>query len=242
MLLDKAHVPSRVTSTDQAHDAILAAILDGSIPPGTALPLKELASSLGMSMMPVRESIRQLEATGLVEIEPHRGARVRPVTDEDLEDTYLTRIEIEGALTAIAAQRFDEQHAVSARKSLAEQDLAIERHDLVAARAAHEEFHYSIYRASGSTWLMRAIGPTWRNSERYRAPGMMSEPSNIAKRRAEHELILQSCIERDPVRARAALSEHLLSTVRGLNPSAAERIDKGRAARIGTPAEDSPGG
>jgi DNA-binding GntR family transcriptional regulator len=228
-LLSQVHAPTRVTSTEQAHDAILAAILDGSLPPGTALPLKELSESLGMSMMPVREAIRRLEASGLVANEPHKGARVRSVSDEDLEDTYIARIEIEGALTALAAVRFDDDHARAARRALDEQHEAIGRDDLVAARNAHEEFHQAIYRAAGSSWLLRAIAPTWRNSERYRSPGMMAEPANIATRRAEHERILQSCIDRDPASARAALADHLLSTVRGLNPQAATRIESALA-------------
>ncbi|MFF1832496.1 GntR family transcriptional regulator [Paenarthrobacter sp. NPDC058040] len=213
----------RVTTTDQAYNAILTAILDGSIPAGAALPLQELAKSLGMSMMPVREAIRQLEATGIIEMVRHKGARVRPVSDADLEDTYTARIELEGVLVDLAARRFDAADAVKARAFLDEQQVAIANGDAVAARMAHQNFHFSIYESAGSEWLCRSVWPTWHNSERYRSLGM-SDPKTVSSRRAEHEAILQACIDHDPVRSRAALREHLMTTVKQLNPAVAERL------------------
>lgn len=222
--------PRRTTSTDQAYEAILAAILDGAVLPGAALPLQELATSLGMSMMPVREAIRQLEATGIIEIEPHRGARVRPVSPEDLEDTYIARIELEGVLVQRAAERFDDDHAQMARAILRDHRLASERGDLISARELHRLFHHTIYEAAGSTWLLRSIRATWQNSERYRSPGM-SAPATADSRRVEHSEILEACIERDPLRARDALAAHLISTVRGLDPAIADRLDRMFASR-----------
>lgn len=222
MSLPQLQTP-RVTTTDQAYNAILAAILDGSIPPGAALPLQDLARSLGMSMMPIREAIRQLEATGIIEIEPHKGARVRPVSDADLEDTYMARIELEGILVDLAARRFTAEDEKKARAVLDEQQLALRRGNAVAAKEAHQNFHFAIYRAAGSEWLCRSVWPTWHNSERYRSPGM-SDPATVELRRAEHEAILQACVENDPARGRAALRDHLMTTVEHLNPAVAERL------------------
>ncbi|MGQ4598109.1 FCD domain-containing protein [Nocardia sp. R6R-6] len=215
--------PARTTTTDQAYNAILSAILDGSIPAGAALPLQHLAKDLGMSMMPVREAIRQLEATGIIEVEPHRGARVRSLTDEDLIDTYLTRIVLEGALVKQAAQNFDTDTARTAREALDAQQLALRLDDQAGARKAHEDFHFTVYRAAGSPWLFRSIGPTWHNSERYRA-GALADPVQVEYRRREHELILDRCLARDPVEAYQALEAHLLSTVEGFHAEAAARL------------------
>lgn len=219
----KLRPPARTTTAGQAYTAILSAILDGSIPAGAPLPLQQLAKDLGMSMMPVREAIRQLEATGIIEVEAHRGARVRPLTDEDLIDTYLTRIVLEGTLVKQAAETFDAESARTAREALDAQQLALRLGDPVGARKAHEAFHFTVYRAAGSAWLFRSIGPTWHNSERYRAAGL-ADPTEVEIRRREHEQILDSCVAHDPGEAYQALTQHLLSTVEGVNAAAARHL------------------
>lgn len=217
--------PVRTTTTDQAYNTILSAILDGSIPAGSALPLQQLAKDLRMSMMPVREAIRQLEATGIIAVEPHRGARVRPLTDDDLIDTYLTRIVLEGALVKQAAENFDAETAGTAREALDAQQLALRLGDQAGARKAHEDFHFTVYRAAGSHWLFRSIGPTWHNSERYRAAAL-ADPTEVDIRRHEHELILEHCLAHDQGEAYQALKAHLLSTVQGVNGEAAARLSE----------------
>ncbi|KQU01959.1 hypothetical protein ASG56_20800 [Rhodococcus sp. Leaf7] len=215
--------PERTTTTDQAREAILRAILDGRIPSGSPLRLQQLADDLGMSMMPIREAIRHLEATGIIEVERHRGARVRPLSDDDLADTYFTRIMLEGTLVRQAAFSVDDTVASDAMQALDAQQLALQLGDRTAARIAHEKFHFTIYRAADLSWLMRSIGPTWQNSERYRAHALADE-AGVAVRRTEHESILAACVARDPDRAVHALQEHLLATVQGIDPAIADRI------------------
>lgn len=221
----RLRAPARTTTADQAYNTLLAAILDGSIPPGAALPLQQLARELGMSMMPVREAIRALESTGIIEVEAHRGARVRSLTDEDLIDTYLTRIVLEGALVRRAAKRIDADAARTARAALDTQQLALSIGDRAGARTAHEDFHFAVYRAAGSPWLFRSIGPTWHNSERYRAAAL-ADPVEVEIRRREHELIVDRCLDRDATGAYEALKAHLLSTVREFHVDAAARLSE----------------
>lgn len=64
------------------------AILDGRLPAGTALRQQELAILFGVSRMPVREAMRQLEAQSLLHIESHKGAVVAPLIGEDATDAY----------------------------------------------------------------------------------------------------------------------------------------------------------
>ena len=218
--------PQRTTTTEQAYQSILAAILDGSIPAGAPLRLQELAEGLGMSMMPIREAIRQLESVGVIESAAHRGARVRPTSDEDLEDTYLTRLTLEGTLTRRAAARFDATDAAEARQALTTLQQLIDNDDDPAAiRQAHKNFHYRIYQAAGSTWLLRSTEPTWHNSERYRAPSMADKDMLLA-RNLEHEAILNSCVTHQPQAAQQALNKHLLHTVTVLNPDVAQRLTR----------------
>lgn len=205
--------PKRTTTTDQAYEAILAGILGGAIAPGEQLVLQDLADELGTSLQPVREAIRRLDATGIIEVVPHRGARVRPLTDEDFDDTYRARLGIEPILVEYAAEQFTAEDAEIASAALARQQAAVERGDVAEASRAHEEFHFAVYRAARSPWLFRSMLPTWRNAERYRIGGLVDRAA-VAQRLVEHQAILDACIRHDAPAARAALRDHLERTVR----------------------------
>ena len=217
--------PSRSTTTQQAYNTILAAIVEGTIPPGSPLRLQDLSDSLGMSMMPIREALRQLESIGVIENIPHRGARVCEVSPEDLADTYLTRLVQEGALVRLAAPLFDDAAAHDCEATLDEQREALDRGDLAAARLAHERFHFRIYEAAGARWLLRSLAPAWRNSERYRAAST-ADPATVRRRRHEHERILHACVEHRADAAQRALEDHLLSTVGDIDAKLAKQVKK----------------
>src|ERR1700729_2607374 len=76
------------TLAEKAFQTLHAAIITGRLRPGTRLPIEELAELLRMSPMPIREALRRLDAAGLVENIPHRGARVTELSITDLEEVY----------------------------------------------------------------------------------------------------------------------------------------------------------
>jgi DNA-binding GntR family transcriptional regulator len=200
------------TASEVAARLILDAIVDGRFPPGAPLRLQDLSGQLGMSMMPVREAIRKLAAMDIVELEPRRGARVRETSLEDLQDTYFSRMVLETAAIREAALRSSPRDDERATAALVEQEEAQARGDLVAARDAHERFHFALYEASGRTWLVRSILPAWRNSERYRVATLTWEET--AKDRArEHQEMLAAVRVGDAEAAAAALAAHLQHSV-----------------------------
>jgi DNA-binding GntR family transcriptional regulator len=201
-----SRAPQR-TLADSATSALHDAILTGELTAAAPLRLGELASALGMSMMPVREALRRLAAIGLVEIIPHKGAWVRELTADDAQDTLDTRIALETVAIQKAAVRFTEQDAEGAAAELQEHVTAAKQGDNVASRLAHTQFHFTIYQASGSRWLLRALEPVWQNSERYRfaGPRRSSLPASIR----EHQAILDACIAHDSEGAVEALVRHL---------------------------------
>lgn len=204
--------PQRRTAAEEAESALLRGIMDGSIKAGAPLRLQDLAGQLGMSMMPIREALRRLENLGLIEIIPHRGAWVRPLTRADLFDTYFTRLHLEGQALLAAAERIQRSELRRAHGQLAEKRAADARGDLTAAREFHERFHFGLYAASGSAWLMRCIEPAWRNAERYRVESMR-DPDHFRARDEEHSLILDALARGDGVEAVSLLVSHLRSSV-----------------------------
>lgn len=206
--LPESQLPQR-TLADTATSALHDAILTGELASGAPLRLGELASALGMSMMPVREALRRLAGMGLVEIVPHKGAWVRELTLADAQDTLDTRIALETLLIQRAASSFSTEAAQSAATELQRHVEAARRGDNVAARLAHTQFHFSIYRASGSQWLLRALEPVWQNSERYRFAGPDRQSSSLPASTKEHQAILDACAAHDGDGAVQALMDHL---------------------------------
>lgn len=199
------------TLAEQAVADLQEAILTGELAPGTPLRLAHLAQLLDMSPMPVREAVRQLERLGLAEHVPHRGARVSALSVDDLHDTYEARLAVEGLAVRRAAARFSAEDAERCASLLAEHVRAYRGGDHRRSRDLHTDFHFSLYAASGSEWLLRLIRPLWQNSERYRIASLY-ERASLERRRREHQRILDACVAGNPGEAEAGLRDHLVGT------------------------------
>ena len=97
-------IPRGVLS-DAVKDRLLEQIVDGTYPPGSRIVETRVARELGTSQAPVREALRDLEALGVVEISPFRGARVRRPGLEELLEGYVVRAELEAMAVRLALPR-----------------------------------------------------------------------------------------------------------------------------------------
>src|SRR3954452_11438056 len=95
----------RRTMAEYALEELREAIILGELPAGTPLKLDELAKSLDMSISPIREAVRRLEALGLAEHIPHQGARVLDFDPDDLRDLFEVRLALESLAVRRAAER-----------------------------------------------------------------------------------------------------------------------------------------
>jgi DNA-binding GntR family transcriptional regulator len=199
---------SHRTLAERVFNDVRRAIVSGELRPGRRLPIEELAQALDVSPMPVREALRRLEAVGLVEHAPHRGARVSVPSADDLADLVRARIALEPLATSLAADGFADEQGHLAEAALGVYHAAATAGDVPAAFAADFDFHFTIYRSAGSAWLMRLITPLWESSERYRragAPGTYE----FAEREAEHGAILDALSAHDGHQAGQAMQHHL---------------------------------
>jgi DNA-binding GntR family transcriptional regulator len=197
------------TMAEYALEELREAIILGELPEGTPLRLDELARSLGMSISPIREAVRQLEALGLAKHVPHQGAKVIDFDPDDLRDLFEVRLGLETLAVRRAAERFTADLAERARLHLDRLDDARSTGDVRAAMRAHTDFHFTLYDASGSAWLTSLIRPAWDRSERFR-PALLSPGGRLQQRHRElDERLLMACVEQDPEAAASALYEHL---------------------------------
>lgn len=204
------------TLAEKAYVSMHDAIVRGDLQPGERLPIEELAEVFEMSPMPIREALRRLDAAGLVENVPHRGARVTDLSLADLREVYEARLALEPIALEQAAGRFSDEDAERGRERLDTLN-AFGDGSSPDAWAAHTAFHFALYEAAGSPWMLRLIRPLWESSERYRlaAPALR----RLSMRRSEHERILEACVERRPAVARAELHNHLSRTANTVAPS-----------------------
>jgi DNA-binding GntR family transcriptional regulator len=201
------------TLAEKAYETLHAAIISGALRPGTRLPIEELAEHLEMSPMPIREAVRRLDAVGLVDNVPHRGARVTQLSVTDLAEVYEARLALETVAMRRAAARFTNARAEHARQCLA--GLENTADDTSAATSeAHADFHFVFYEAAESAWLLRLIRPAWQVSERYALE--WPQVRQLDERAAEHREILAACEAHNPDRAVEALRDHLARTANSL--------------------------
>jgi DNA-binding GntR family transcriptional regulator len=194
---------------EAALERLREAIILGELTPGAPLRLEDLARSLGMSISPIREAVRQLEARGLAEYVPHVGAKVMGLDVEELRELFSIRLALETMALRRAADLFAPEDEESARAALAAFDRARHGNDPRAAVRAHTEFHFTLYGASHSTWLLRLIRPAWDSCERYR-PVLLGARGTLQERHAELDVeLVAACAAHDPERAAAALHAHL---------------------------------
>jgi DNA-binding GntR family transcriptional regulator len=201
------------TLAEKAYETLHAAIISGVLRPGARLPIEELAEHLQMSPMPIREAVRHLDAVGLVDNVPHRGARVTELSVTDLAEVYEVRLALETLAMRRAAVAFTDAHAAHARRCLIELENTTDDAS-VAASEAHTQFHFAFYEAAQSAWLLRLVRPTWQVSERYALE--WPQVRRLQERAGEHREILAACVAREPDRAAAALYEHLAITANSL--------------------------
>src|SRR5689334_25063716 len=115
----------RQTLTTMTADAIRERILRGRYPEGEPLRQDAIGAELGVSRIPVREALRQLEAEGLVTFNPHRGAVVSTLSLKQIQELFELRAEIEGDLIRRAIPHMTPEDHVRADEILDAYEVAL---------------------------------------------------------------------------------------------------------------------
>jgi DNA-binding GntR family transcriptional regulator len=196
------------TSTVRVRDELQHAILEGVLKPGERLRAEALAQRFGTSRTPIREALLQLEAQGLVEVEPNRGAVVRAFDREDLLDLYSVRALLEPAAAARAATRIGDDD-IARLQDLCESA----QHATVDEQIAYnEDFHRIIVEAAGSRRLTVAMRAASGIPRAFRSRFWDSE-----EQRAEsllcHRRLVSAFRVRDAQLAEAVMRMHILGAV-----------------------------
>lgn len=186
------------------------AILSGEIAPGQRIGQEEVAARFGASRLPVREALRMLEAEGLTEHLPRRGARVPALSQHEVSVVYQMRERMEPLALLESMPHLD----AADLEHLEELQRRIEGNaDVAAFVALDREFHLHSYRGCTIDSLTSAVTRLWNTTQHYRRAFVsLSGPGRMWVVNAEHRLILDALERRDGADAERYLVGHIRRT------------------------------
>jgi DNA-binding GntR family transcriptional regulator len=204
----KAALPTRAEALAQH---IADEIVAGRLRPGAALEEIPLAAAHGVSRTPVREALRRLESSGLVETRPRRGAVVARPEPRRLREIFAVMAELE-ALSAAAAARAMPPAARRELEALHRRMGAMVRAgELGAYREGNVAFHQALYAGAQNGYLAELAQDTRRRLAPFRA-AQLETGDRLRRSHDEHGAIVTAILRGDAEEAARVMREHLALT------------------------------
>jgi DNA-binding GntR family transcriptional regulator len=212
---------SATAAVDDLTEALREAIISGAIPPGTWLRQERIAVEYGTSRTPVREALRALQAQGIVEVVPNRGALVSGLTVRDIREGYAVRAQLEGYAAELAAEfASDDQirRLVDAenlfRKAVAHDARARKRKNPPSGErpqwsVANDRFHDTIIDAAGNSRLAQTIRMLHPSFARNLTWALIGNTHLLDQNVKQHREITRGIEQRTPHEAREAMVRHV---------------------------------
>ncbi|MBD9604019.1 GntR family transcriptional regulator [Pseudomonas sp. PDM10] len=186
-------------------ETLRSAILDGRIPCGTALRQQDLADLFGVSRMPVREALRQLEAQALLNVIAHKGAVVAPLVQGDAVETYALRILLESEALRLSIPLLVDEDLEQAARYIDELET---QNDYTEIGRLNRLFHMALYCKAPNQRLLRLVEDGLNEEERFLRFNL--EAMGLGKLSQEdHQALLLAVENRDVERAVKLLEHHL---------------------------------
>lgn len=198
----------RRSRVDDAYQQLKQEIRSNRMPSGFQAPEPEIALRLGMSRTPVREALIRLEAEGLVELIPRRGARVLPIRAEDMKEIYeiLSSLEPDAA-ASLASRKPGAEELAPLTAATARMEEALAAGDRDAWAAADDAFHMSLLELHGNARLRDFVAALYDQAHRARiiTLRMRNTPERSTE---EHRQILSAIQAGDTEATRRVFREH----------------------------------
>lgn len=189
-------------------DALRQMIVEGSLPAGEKINERALCEVFGVSRTPFREAVNLLAAEGLVNVTPHRGAAVTPITLAELEEVFPVLGALE-ALTGELAARMATDAQIAEIEALHREMMGCyEARDRAAYFQLNEAIHGALYKAAGNPTLSRTALSLGFRLRRARYQANLTE-TRWAAAMAEHEAFTEALKKRDAPLLARLLREHL---------------------------------
>ena len=203
----------KITRAEELRLQLADEIVRGALAPGAALDETDIARRFNVSRTPVREALRQLVASGLVEARPHRGAVVARPSIERLTGMFEAMAELEALCAGLAAERMTpvERHRLEA----VHEELRVLSYAGNPDRfhEVNERFHNAIYAGSQNAYIAEMTLATRVRVQPFRR-AQFRNLGRLAKSHAEHDRVVVAIMRGDKAGAAAAMRAHI-ELVRG---------------------------
>jgi DNA-binding GntR family transcriptional regulator len=203
------------TTTLSSYDELRAAIVRGDIAPEARLVESEISTNFKMSRGAVRTALIRLEEEGLVVREPHRGARVRKVSDDEAVEILQVRAVLEGLAVRLTAERIEDAGARRLRALLERHRELLEGGDLLGASDANADLHAALLELSGHGTARRLIRALNSQTVRYQYRTILI-PGRPAASVAEHTAIVEAVVAGRADEAEVAMRSHLFNVAQAV--------------------------
>ena len=197
------------TKQEFVYRTLRDAITRCEVEPGQRLVIDDLARTLEVSAIPVREALQLLQSEGLVVNVPHVGATVAPISHEAVDEVFSIMEGLETVATRCAARRMTDADADSLAEIVTAMDRALEEERYEAWADLNSQFHLTISRLSAMPMLQdmtERILSRWDRIRRYYFNGVLLP--RIEQAQGEHQQILAAMRARDLARLESLVKEH----------------------------------
>jgi DNA-binding GntR family transcriptional regulator len=189
-------------------DRLRQAILAGTYPAGTQLRQDAMAETYGVSRIPVREALFQLEAEGFVRIVPHKGAIVSELSLDEINDVFDLRCLLEPRLLSQSAPRFSEADFAALDAIHARFETAIAAGDVGQWGVINAEFHMALYTKARQPRTQSIVAALLQTSDRYTRL-QLSNTAAMGIAEQEHAELIRQCRSGRFTEAAAFLVGHI---------------------------------
>lgn len=200
------------TIADEVAELLRRRILSGELPAGKPIRQEHIAQELGISRIPLREALKQLEAEGFVLIEAHKGAVVAELSSAEVEELFELRVRIETWLLSRAIPNMGEG-------DFARLDAIIDESRAPDSLPRWGEFnwrfHEALYRAAGRPVSIKFLKRIHDNIDRYLRIEI-TLPAARDRAYGDHEQLVVLCRNRDIPAALSLLERHIMATAKTL--------------------------
>ena len=203
-----APYPDKITRAEELRLQLADEIVRGALPPGAALDESDIARRFNVSRTPVREALRQLVASGLVDARAHRGALVARPSIERLTGMFEAMAELEALCAGLAAERMTPVQRN--RLEAVHEELRVLSHAGNPDRfhEVNERFHNTIYAGSQNDYIAEITLATRVRVQPFRR-AQFRNLGRLAKSHAEHDRVVVAILRGDKIGAAAAMRAHI---------------------------------
>ena len=189
-------------------------ILDGTFGSGQRIVIDQVAKEMGMSIIPVREAIRQLESDGLITYKPYSGAVVTSIDEKEYIDTLMVLSVLEGYATALSSEHLTSIDIGRLIQLNRDMEKAVEEFEFELFGELNRTFHASIIQKCGNPVLIEKIEETQDRMDRVRKSIFSMVPKRAQQSIQEHAELIQCLKEKAPSeQIEAIIRNHRKNTV-----------------------------